>query len=156
MRSVVVKSTIVLSSGSLGASGKMQYHAIWHSIVRHISPFPEREWWQSPHFTFHTNKQVGGIFAFSFQWKIWVYYKADLSRCGQEATAGREQCSCDAHYKKKKTNPRPPYSEAELWHFTQWPFPLAGALANYLTLIQSLCVCQPDIHRLARPAWLQK
>lgn len=58
-----------------------------------------------------------------------------------------EQCSRDAPY--KQINPKPPYSEVELWHFTQWPIPLAGGLANYLTLIQSLCVCHPDIHRLA-------
>lgn len=43
----------LLSSGSLGASVKMQYHAIWHSIIRHIAQFPEREWWQSPYAHFN-------------------------------------------------------------------------------------------------------
>lgn len=72
---------------------------------------------------------------------------------GGHSGGGREECSCGADY--KKTNPKPPGSEAELWHFTQWPFPLAGALANYLTFIQSLCVCHPDIHRLDGVTWLQ-
>ena len=99
----VVKGAIVLSSCSLGASGKkMQYHAIWHSIIRHISPFPERDMVTKPTFQVSHESDSQGIFAFSFQWNIWVYYKADIWRGGQEATAGREQCLCDALYKKKK------------------------------------------------------
>lgn len=153
MRPAIVKGTAVLPSGSLGASGRMQYHAIWHFIIRHISPFPEREWWQNLHFTFHTNQPVQGIFASSFQRNILSLLQSWylVMWSGGHSREGTVFLWCSL----QKINFKPPYSEAELWHFTQWPFPLAGALANYLTRIQSLCVCHPHIQRVAWSGWLQ-
>lgn len=48
MRSALVKGTCCLQ-GPWVLLQKMQYHAIWHSIIGHISPFPEKEGWQSPY-----------------------------------------------------------------------------------------------------------
>lgn len=64
----------LLSSGSLGASAKMQYHAIWHSIIRHISPFPERDWWQSPYSRFNQIGYPGVFLRFFFIFFIPVKY----------------------------------------------------------------------------------
>ena len=105
------------SVGSLGASGKkMQYHAIWHSIIRHISPFPEREWWQSPHFTFHTSQPVSG-FAFFHSSGIFEFItkliSGDVVRRPQRGGNSVPVMRCI-----KKINLKPSYSEAELWHFT--------------------------------------
>lgn len=108
---------------------------------------------KTPHFTFHTNQPPRGISASSFQWNILSllqsWYLAIWS--GGHSREG----TVSLWSSLQKINLKPPYSEAELWHFTQWPFPLAGALANYLTCIQSLCVCHPHTHRLAWSGWLQ-
>ena len=101
MRSAVMKGPTVLSSASPGASGKTQYHAIWHSIIKHISPFPEREWWQSPHFTSCTHQSFREIFWYIYipvkhlgLWRSW-----DVVKWSGGLGGGGKQWSCDGHWR---------------------------------------------------------
>lgn len=54
----------------------------------HISISWEREWWQSPHFTFHRNQAVRGPLLFHSSEIFEFITKLISGRCGQEATAG--------------------------------------------------------------------
>lgn len=43
----------------------------------------------------HIHVSTKLCFFFSLQWNVWIYNEADIWRCGQGATAGREQRSRD-------------------------------------------------------------